>query len=523
MARRAAGARLICSGKRARRVAHLVDEDRYRVDEHHAHEARDAEHHDDRAERPRHAQRLEAVDERVERVGEQERQEERDEDAAQQVREPEHEHDREEDHLPAEARPRLLPWPRAAHHLADCISASGHAERSPACGSRRVSAGACPTSALPRFDEDVPAPRPAARGSGRLHAHPPRRRHAAAARPGRLPVGPRAVLRDAAQVRPRGGLRGHRRHRLAATATALREELGDLLLQVVFQAELGRARGRLRHRRRRRGHRREARAPPPARLRRPRRRRTPTRSSATGRRSRRKEKKASAASSAASRAASRRSSRAQRIGEKVAARRLRLGRRERLAREGHARSSASSTSAIASGDDDGDRGRARRRALRPREPLASREGRRRGRAAAHHRQVHAALRPRRGAREERARRLGRPGGENEPPARGARRVLGRGEGAERESRRRDDPARTRLAAHVVRRRPTRARCRSPASPRSGRRRPCVSAAATFHGKQVFRWIHARGVTDASEMTDLPASLRERARRRRGSAGRARRS
>ena len=32
---------------------------------------------------------------------------------------------------------------------------------------------------------------------------------------------------------------------------------------------------------------------------------------------------------------------------------------------------------------------------------------------------------------------------------------------------------------------------------------------TFHGKQIFKWIHARGVTDASKMTDLPASLRER--------------
>lgn len=31
----------------------------------------------------------------------------------------------------------------------------------------------------------------------------------------------------------------------------------------------------------------------------------------------------------------------------------------------------------------------------------------------------------------------------------------------------------------------------------------------FHGKQVFKWIHGRGVTDASKMTDLPASLRER--------------
>ncbi len=32
---------------------------------------------------------------------------------------------------------------------------------------------------------------------------------------------------------------------------------------------------------------------------------------------------------------------------------------------------------------------------------------------------------------------------------------------------------------------------------------------TFHGKQVFRWVQARGVTDAMEMTDLPAALRGR--------------
>ena len=32
---------------------------------------------------------------------------------------------------------------------------------------------------------------------------------------------------------------------------------------------------------------------------------------------------------------------------------------------------------------------------------------------------------------------------------------------------------------------------------------------TFHGKQIFKWIQARGVTDASQMTDLPASLRTR--------------
>jgi 23S rRNA (adenine2503-C2)-methyltransferase len=32
---------------------------------------------------------------------------------------------------------------------------------------------------------------------------------------------------------------------------------------------------------------------------------------------------------------------------------------------------------------------------------------------------------------------------------------------------------------------------------------------TFHGKSVFKWIHQRGITDASLMTDLPVSLRQR--------------
>jgi 23S rRNA (adenine2503-C2)-methyltransferase len=30
---------------------------------------------------------------------------------------------------------------------------------------------------------------------------------------------------------------------------------------------------------------------------------------------------------------------------------------------------------------------------------------------------------------------------------------------------------------------------------------------SFHGKQIFRWIHARGVTDSAQMSDLPATLR----------------
>lgn len=31
----------------------------------------------------------------------------------------------------------------------------------------------------------------------------------------------------------------------------------------------------------------------------------------------------------------------------------------------------------------------------------------------------------------------------------------------------------------------------------------------FHGRQIFRWIHVRGVTNPLEMTDLPAKVRER--------------
>ncbi len=31
---------------------------------------------------------------------------------------------------------------------------------------------------------------------------------------------------------------------------------------------------------------------------------------------------------------------------------------------------------------------------------------------------------------------------------------------------------------------------------------------SFHGKQIFRWLHARGVLDASKMTDLPIAMRE---------------
>lgn len=40
----------------------------------------------------------------------------------------------------------------------------------------------------------------------------------------------------------------------------------------------------------------------------------------------------------------------------------------------------------------------------------------------------------------------------------------------------------------------------------------------FHGRSVFKWIHARGVTDAEAMTDLPAGLRTRLKEAEGLGG-----
>jgi 23S rRNA (adenine2503-C2)-methyltransferase len=37
----------------------------------------------------------------------------------------------------------------------------------------------------------------------------------------------------------------------------------------------------------------------------------------------------------------------------------------------------------------------------------------------------------------------------------------------------------------------------------------ASGEPAFRGRQLFRWLHARGVTDARAMTDLPAALRDR--------------
>jgi 23S rRNA (adenine2503-C2)-methyltransferase len=40
----------------------------------------------------------------------------------------------------------------------------------------------------------------------------------------------------------------------------------------------------------------------------------------------------------------------------------------------------------------------------------------------------------------------------------------------------------------------------------------------FHGKQIFKWIHTRGVTDADAMTDLPAGLRSKLKEEEGLGG-----
>lgn len=40
----------------------------------------------------------------------------------------------------------------------------------------------------------------------------------------------------------------------------------------------------------------------------------------------------------------------------------------------------------------------------------------------------------------------------------------------------------------------------------------------FHGKQIFKWIHARGVTDADAMSDLPAGLRSKLKEEEGLGG-----
>ena len=101
----------------------------------------------------------------------------------------------------------------------------------------------------------------------RPRLRPLRRADRAPARPGRLPLGPRADPRDREADDDRGGLRGRRGHRRGRRRRAGLGELGDLLLQVVFHADIAaRARG-LRDRRGHRARVGQDGAPPPPRLR----------------------------------------------------------------------------------------------------------------------------------------------------------------------------------------------------------------------------------------------------------------
>ncbi len=72
----------------------------------------------------------------------------------------------------------------------------------------------------------------------RQHAPRPRRRHGPAPLARRLPVGRAADARLAPAVPGRGELRGRRRREENGTREELRDELGDLLLQVVFHARV---------------------------------------------------------------------------------------------------------------------------------------------------------------------------------------------------------------------------------------------------------------------------------------------
>ncbi len=85
--------------------------------------------------------------------------------------------------------------------------------------------------------------------SGRRLNHdsnrPPARHHETPARPGkRLPVGQRADLRHHRALYPRRDLRSAGRHFPREDFDDLRGELGDLLFQVVFYAQMAQEEGR---------------------------------------------------------------------------------------------------------------------------------------------------------------------------------------------------------------------------------------------------------------------------------------
>ena len=212
-----------------------------------------AEHDHDRAERARHLDGLEPVDERVERIREKEREEERDEDAAEHVREEDDDDDPQEEHQPAGARrarhsgegalgssiivrDSIRPGIRSGGHpraLASARRCEGRAMRS------RADA---PPDELPRFDEDEPRP------------VPPLARQDGATLPRLVAVMRRLLAPDGCPWDREQTFESLRRYVLEEACEvidaidggdrkALREELGDLLLQVVFQAELGRREG----------------------------------------------------------------------------------------------------------------------------------------------------------------------------------------------------------------------------------------------------------------------------------------
>jgi 23S rRNA (adenine2503-C2)-methyltransferase len=129
-------------------------------------------------------------------------------------------------------------------------------------------------------------------------------------------------------------------------------------------------------------------------------------------------------------------------------------------------------------------------ALFAREPVAPPRDRRRGGPPRHDRQVHRPLRARREARHREPRRLAE-GVRRHHPARRARRALGRGQAPV--PRGQMKPV---LPLHPVAR-----------LPEDWAKALAARGERPFRAAQVFKWVHARGVVDPELMTDLPATLR----------------
>ena len=154
--------------------------------------------------------------------------------------------------------PRCRTWPRPASRSPSCrpARATGRslAATSAADGRRRLAASWC--GSAPTDGDPASARRAGPRGRWRPRRRRPSSRccparttsRAPAARPGRgdgpaalarrLPVGRRADPRSLVTLPGRGGLRDWSRRSRPATDEHLREELGDLLLQVAFHARI---------------------------------------------------------------------------------------------------------------------------------------------------------------------------------------------------------------------------------------------------------------------------------------------